>query len=156
MFFKYVLKLKFIYNYGPHISAHCVSHSMGSSIFIWKMIDFLLIKKMIWSRHLFLFHFFKRVNKIRKKTLSVTPYLEKVIWEKSDRVRRSSYLSGRYGIDHPSKSLKRVSTNRMKLTWQLRRENNEYPELSCTYENKKNMHRKLPKWMRMRTWATIQ
>ena len=28
--------------------------------------------------------FFKKVNKIRKKTLSVTPYLEKVVYEKSD------------------------------------------------------------------------
>ena len=36
----------------------------------------LLIKKMTWSRHLFLFYF-KRVNKIRKKTLSTTPYFEK-------------------------------------------------------------------------------
>ena len=42
---------------------------------------------------------FKRVNKIRKKTLSVTPYLEKVICEKPDRVRGSGYLSGRYGKD---------------------------------------------------------
>ena len=31
---------------------------------------------MTWSRHLFLF-LFKRVNKIRKKTLSATPYFGK-------------------------------------------------------------------------------
>ena len=32
------------------------------------------------------------------------------------------------------------------------KENKEYPKLSCTYENQ-NMHRKLSKWMWMRTWA---
>ena len=50
----------------------------------------------------------------------MTPYLEKVICEKSDRVRGSGYLSGRYDKDRstPSKSLKWVSTNKMKLTWQ--------------------------------------
>ena len=59
----------------PAFRAQCVSHSMASSIFIWK-IDFYSIKKMTWSRHLFLFYF-KRVNKIRKKTLSATPYFGK-------------------------------------------------------------------------------
>ena len=37
---------------------------------------FYSLRKMIWSRHLFL-SYFKRVNKIRKKTLSVTPYFIK-------------------------------------------------------------------------------
>ena len=41
---------------------------------------------MTLSHHLFLF-FFLKVNKIRKKTLSVTPYLEKVVCEKLDWVR---------------------------------------------------------------------
>ena len=53
---------------------------------------------MTWSRHLFLFYFLKgKQNK--KETLSVTPYLEKVICEKPDRVRGSGYLSGRYSKD---------------------------------------------------------
>ena len=34
-----------------------------------------------WSRHLFLFYFL-RINKIRKKILSVTPYLKNVAREK--------------------------------------------------------------------------
>ena len=53
---------------------------------------------MTWSRHLFLFYF-KMANKIRKKTLSATPYLEKVIYEKPDRVWGSGYLSEKYGKD---------------------------------------------------------
>ena len=38
--------------------------------------DFYCLEKMTWSRHLFLFYF-KKVNKIIKKTLSATPYFEK-------------------------------------------------------------------------------
>ena len=30
---------------------------------------------------------------------------------------------------------------------------NEYPELSCTYENQ-SMHIEIPEWEQMRTWAT--
>ena len=39
--------------------------------------------KNTWSRHLFLFYFFLRKNKIIKKTLSETPYLEKTVYGKS-------------------------------------------------------------------------
>ena len=49
------------------------------------------------------YYFFLRENKIRKKTLSVTPYLEKTSCEKTKvLVQESSYLLGRY--------LQRVST----------------------------------------------
>ena len=39
---------------------------------------------------------FLKGKKIRKKTLSVTPYLEKQDCEKSNWVQGSSYLLGRY------------------------------------------------------------
>ena len=55
----------------------------------------LFIKKMTWSRHLFLFYFFKRVNKIRKKTLSVTPYLENGVCEKPNRGSEVRLLIGK-------------------------------------------------------------
>ena len=70
----------------------------GELNFIWKMIFYLFIRKWLGVATYFCF-IFKRVNKIRKKTLSVTPYLENVVCEKSDRVRGSGYLSGRYGND---------------------------------------------------------
>ena len=37
------------------------------------------------------------INKIRKKTLSVTPYLEKVVCEKPNLGSGSGYLLKRYG-----------------------------------------------------------
>ena len=52
-----------------------------------------------WSRHLFLFYFFRK-NKIRKKTLSMTPYLKKTVCEKPKLGWGLGYLLGRYGIDH--------------------------------------------------------
>ena len=54
--------------------------------------------KMTWSCHLFLFYF-KRVNKIRKKTLSVTPYFGKGDLRKTRSGSGSGYLAGRYGKD---------------------------------------------------------
>ena len=57
----------------PHFSS-CVFNSMTSSIFIWKW--FYLLKKWVGVATYFCF-IFKRVNKIRKKTLSVTPYFGK-------------------------------------------------------------------------------
>ena len=60
--------------------------------------DFYLLRKCHGVATYFCF-IFKRVNKIRKKTLSVTPYLKKVVCEKLDRARESGYLSGRYGKD---------------------------------------------------------
>ena len=60
---------------------------------------FLFIKKMTWSRHLFLFYF-KRVNKIRKKNpKGDSLFWKMVVCEKPDRVRGSGYLWGRYGKD---------------------------------------------------------
>ena len=55
-------------------------HSVGETrfSFIWWKIWFL---EKTWNHHLFLFYFL-RENKIRKKTLSVTPYLEKMVCEK--------------------------------------------------------------------------
>ena len=38
----------------------------------------LFIKKMTWSRHLFLFYFLKKVNKIRKKNLNYDSLFRKV------------------------------------------------------------------------------
>ena len=57
------------------------SHSIGETrfFFVWWKIWFL---EKTWSRHLFLFYFLRK-KKIRKKTLSVTPYLEKTVCEKS-------------------------------------------------------------------------
>ena len=46
-----------------------------------------------------IFILFLKENKIRKKTLSVTPYFGKGDLRKPDRVRGSGYLSGRYGKD---------------------------------------------------------
>ena len=57
--------------------------------------NYLFIKKMIWSRHLFLFYFFKSVNKIRKKTLSVIPYSENEVCEKPNRGSRVKLLIGK-------------------------------------------------------------
>ena len=59
------------------------SHSMV------KLSFYLFMKKLIYclendleSPLIFVLFFFKRVNKIRKKTLSVTPYSEKGVCEK--------------------------------------------------------------------------
>ena len=85
---------------------------------------FLFIKKMTWSRHLFLFYF-KRVNKIRKKNPKCDSlFWKRVVCEKPDRIRGSGYLLGRYGKDHstPLSPSSRVSTNKMKQSWQLMRE----------------------------------
>ena len=68
--------LIFMVLWTPHFDS-CVSHSMASSIFILKN-WFYLIKKMTWSRHLFLFYFLKRVNKIRKKN----PKCDSLFWKR--------------------------------------------------------------------------
>ena len=49
--------------------------------------------------------------------------LENMVCEKPDRVRGSGYLSGRYDMNRstPLNPWNRVSTNRMKLTWQSMR-----------------------------------
>ena len=53
-------------------------HSMESSLFIWKRFNFLENN----LESLLIFVLFLRVNKIRKKTLSVTPYFGKNdIWK---------------------------------------------------------------------------
>ena len=48
----------------------------GETRFLFEKLIFIDYLKMTWSRHLFLFYF-KRVNKIRKKTLNTTPYFGK-------------------------------------------------------------------------------
>ena len=120
-------------------------HSMASLIFSWKMIYWLW--KWLGVATYFCF-IFKRVNKIRKKTLNVTPYLEKVVYEKLDRVWGSSYLSGRYSKDRstPLSPQSRVSTNKMKLTWQsIRKSMDTKKKRSCKCENQ-YMHIEWPEW----------
>ena len=53
---------------------------------------------MTWSRHLFLFYFFLRENKIKNKTLNVTLYFEigGLQKKKPDQVRGPGYLWERY------------------------------------------------------------
>ena len=60
---------------GPRISAHAFS-TRWRARFLFEKLIFIDYLKMTWSRHLFLFYF-KRVNKIRKKTLNTTPYFGK-------------------------------------------------------------------------------
>ena len=76
------------------------SHSMV------KLSFYLFMKKLIYclendleSPLIFVLFFFKRVNKIRKKTLSVTPYSKNVVYEKPNRGLGSGYLLGRYNKD---------------------------------------------------------
>ena len=77
---------------GPRILAHTLPLD-GELDFYLK--NDLFIKKMTWSRHLFLFYFLKKVNKIRKKTLSVTPYLENGVCEKPNRGSEVRLLIGK-------------------------------------------------------------
>ena len=79
---------------GSYISAHALPLD-GELAFYLKKIYFL--EKDLESQLTFVL--FSKGKQIKKKTLSVTPYLEKVIYEKPDRVRGSGYLSGRYGKD---------------------------------------------------------
>ena len=60
---------------GPRISAHAFSTRWWTRFLFEKW--FYWLGKMIRSRYLFLFYFLKRINKIRKKTLSMTPHFEK-------------------------------------------------------------------------------
>ena len=57
------------------------------------MISF--IKTMTWSRHLFLFYYFKKGKQNKKKK---NP-LKDGLWKKPDQARESGYLSRRYGKD---------------------------------------------------------
>ena len=83
----------------PHFGSTSMRFPLDGELdFYLKKLILLIIWKWLGVATYFCF-IFKRVNKIRKKTLSVTPYLEKVIYEKPDRVRGSGYLSGRYGKD---------------------------------------------------------
>ena len=67
---KYIYIYIYIYRFGPRISAHALPLD-GELDFYLKMI--LFIKKK-WLEVVTYFCFiFKRINKIRKKTLSVTP-----------------------------------------------------------------------------------
>ena len=65
--------------YGPHISLEAFPLKGETCFFIY------LVKNMIFRRDLeslLIFVLFLRKNKIRKKTLSVTPYLEKTVYGK--------------------------------------------------------------------------
>ena len=60
---------------GPRISAHAFPTRWRARFWFWKVI--LLIKKNWLGVVTYFCFIFKRVNKIRKKTLSVTPYFGK-------------------------------------------------------------------------------
>ena len=60
---------------GPRISAHALSLD-GKLDFYLKILFYLLFENDLESPLIFIL-FFKRVNKIRKKTLSMTPYFGK-------------------------------------------------------------------------------
>ena len=62
---------------GPHISLDEFPLDGELVFYLWKK----LFLEKTWSYHLFLFYFLKGKNKIRNKTLSVTPYLEKTVYE---------------------------------------------------------------------------
>ena len=77
---------------GPRISAHALPLDCELDFYLK---NDLFIKEMTWSRHLFLFYF-KRVNKIRKKTLSVTPYFQKM-WFVKNRIGFEGQVTYREG-----------------------------------------------------------
>ena len=57
-----------IYVWTPHFRwLECVSHSMASSIFIWKKLIFIYYLKMNWSRHLFFVLFLKGKQNKKEK-----------------------------------------------------------------------------------------
>ena len=60
----------YIFHLRPHLTARLTFHLFFEN---------LIVLKKTWSRQLFLFLFFLRENKIRKKIISVTPYLEKIV-----------------------------------------------------------------------------
>ena len=68
---------KNIYIYEPRILARCVPTWWRNSLFIYLWETDILFRKWLGVATYFCFIFFKRVNKIKKKTLNVTPYLEK-------------------------------------------------------------------------------
>ena len=57
------------------------------------------LKKTIWSRHLFLFYFKGEKQNKKEKTLNVTLDKKMQVWKNRVLVRRSGYLSGRYGSE---------------------------------------------------------
>ena len=73
----------------------CVSHSMAKLDFYFEKLIFIDYLKMTWSRHLFLFYFW-RVNKIRKKTLSATPLFWKR-WSTKNRIGFGGQVTYREG-----------------------------------------------------------
>ena len=79
---------------GPHISTHALPLD-GKLTFYLKMIYFL--ENDLESPLIFLL--FLKGKKNKKENPRVTPYLVKVVCEKSDRVQGSGYLSGRYDKD---------------------------------------------------------
>ena len=69
------------------------SHSMTKLAF-YLFDENLIFRKRLGVATYFCFIF--KGEKIRKKTLSMTPYLEKQVCEKPSHVQRSGYLLGRY------------------------------------------------------------
>ena len=65
-------------NYGPAFCAR--AHSMANLLFIWKI--FIFLRKWLGATAYFVLFYME--NKIRKKTLSVTPYLEMMVYENID------------------------------------------------------------------------
>ena len=69
----------------------------GELDFYLKKIDFYLLFENDLESPLIFVLFFKKVNKIRKKNPKCDSlFWKRLVYEKSDRIRGSSYLSGRY------------------------------------------------------------
>ena len=77
---------------GPRI----LHDAFPLDLFVWW--KYMIFRKDLESLLIFVLFFLLRENKIRKKTFSVTPYLEKTVCEKNQTwVQGSGYLLGRYG-----------------------------------------------------------
>ena len=94
---KYYITIYHLYlsSCGPCISAQCVSHSNGELDFLFSKNWFLFVRKWLGVATYFCF-IFKRVNKIRKKTLGVTPYFGKG-WSTKNRIRFGGQVTYREG-----------------------------------------------------------
>ena len=69
-------------------------------LFIYEKLIYCLENDLESSLIFVLFFYFKRVNKIRKKTLRVTPYSKKGSVKNQIKARGLGYLLGKYGKDH--------------------------------------------------------
>ena len=70
-------------------------HLMMKLVFFIYLVKNWFLEKDLESPLIFVLFFFLRENKIRKKTLSVTPYLEKQVCEKPSQGSRVWLLIGK-------------------------------------------------------------